>query len=70
LLPNSRMIVLDGMPMDTRAEASNARGDFEDRPTAVGPTTGRCPVEAPVGGLDECRSELAVRAPALGAEAV
>src|ERR1017187_1072582 len=47
------------------------RGDFEDRPTAVGPALRRCPVEVPIGGLDEPSLGVsAVRAVCLGAEAV
>src|ERR1022692_4206269 len=47
------------------------RGYFEDGAGAVGPTIIRCPVEAPIGGLDEPRPGVcAVRAPALGAEPV
>ena len=30
-----------------------AGGDFEDRAIAVGPATGGCPVEVPVGGLHQ-----------------
>jgi hypothetical protein len=38
---------------------------------AVGPAIDGCPVEVPIGGLDQPRvGEFAVRAPALGAEAV
>jgi hypothetical protein len=47
------------------------RSDFEDRPTVVGPAKVRCPVEVPIGGLDQPRGGVfAVRAAALGAEAV
>src|ERR1017187_9997023 len=47
------------------------RGDFEDGAGAVGPSIIRRPVEAPIGGLDEPSvGACAVRAPALGAEAV
>src|ERR1022692_3604184 len=47
------------------------RGDFEDRAKADGPTSIRCPVEVPIGGLDEpSDGGLAVRAVCLGAEAV
>src|ERR1022692_3634042 len=46
------------------------RGDFEDRPALVCPTGG-CPVEVPIGGLDQPREGVfAVRAVCLGAEAV
>src|ERR1035438_6666664 len=45
--------------------------DFEDRALAVGPTKIRCPVEVPIGGLDEPRIGVsAVRAVCLGAETV
>ena len=47
-------------------------GDFEDRADGVGdPTSGGCPVEVPIGGLDQARhGGETVRARALGAEAV
>src|ERR1039457_6709546 len=46
-------------------------GYFEARAPAVGPTIIRCPVEVPIGGLDEPSvGGSAVRAVCLGAEAV
>ena len=40
-----------------------AWGDFEDRAVAVRPTSLRCPVEVPIGGLDQPRGGVvAVRA--------
>ncbi len=38
-------------------------GDFEDRTIAIGPALLRCPVEVPIGGLDQRRPRVgAVRA--------
>ena len=48
-----------------------ARGDFEDRPIVVGPAIHRCPVEVPIGGLDQPRPGVAtVHATALRTKAV
>src|ERR1039458_3945184 len=58
-------------PYTTLFRSRATGGDFEDRPIAVDKKTGRCPVEVPIGGLDQPRLGVsAVRAPALGAEAV
>jgi hypothetical protein len=47
------------------------RRDFEHRPIAVSPATGRCPIEAPIGGLNQPRvGKLTVGATAPRAKAV
>ena len=48
-----------------------AGGDFENRALVVGPAEKRCPVEVPIGALDQPRVRFkAVRAARLRAEVV